>query len=30
MWVLPEMARDENLVKGNSVQKRLPNQYLGR
>lgn len=30
MWVLPKMAREENIVKGNSVQKRLPNQLVGR
>lgn len=30
MWVLPELAREENLVKGNSVQKCLPNQLVGR
>lgn len=30
MWVLPEMAREENIVKGNLVQKCLPNQLVGR
>lgn len=30
MWVLPDMEREENLVKGNSVQKCLPNQLVGR
>ncbi|VVC25996.1 Protein of unknown function DUF1712, fungi [Cinara cedri] len=30
MWVLPEIIRDENVVKGNSVQKLLPNQLVGR
>ncbi|XP_025417256.1 vacuolar fusion protein CCZ1 homolog isoform X2 [Sipha flava] len=30
MWVLPEMVRDENIVKGNSLQQCLPNQLVGR
>jgi len=30
MWVLPEMVREENIVRGNLVQKCLPNQLVGR
>lgn len=30
MWILPEMAREENVVKGNSVKQCLPNQLVGR
>lgn len=30
MWVLPGMEQEENVVKGNSVQKCLPNQLVGR
>lgn len=30
MWVLPETVREENLVKGNAIQKCLPNQLVGR
>lgn len=30
MWVLPEMTKEDNLVKGNSVKKCLPNNLVGR
>jgi len=30
MWVLPEISKKDNLVKGNSVQQCLPNQLVGR
>lgn len=30
MWVIPETAKEDDLVKGNSVQKSLPNQLVGR
>ncbi|XP_050436347.1 vacuolar fusion protein CCZ1 homolog [Adelges cooleyi] len=30
MWVLPDMARDENVIKGNSLKKCLPSQLVGR
>ncbi|XP_050533567.1 vacuolar fusion protein CCZ1 homolog [Daktulosphaira vitifoliae] len=30
MWVLPDITRDENIVKGNSLKKCLPNQLVGR
>lgn len=30
MWVLPEMAKEENIIKGNSVKQNLPNQLVGR
>lgn len=30
MWVLPEIAKKDHLVKGNLVQQCLPNQLVGR
>lgn len=30
MWVLPKLEKEENVVKGNSVQKCVANQLVGR